>query len=119
MFEFLGIEVSLRDYQRMPDITIGKGKKPGIVKIELVRLDDRDAIFGSLAKKGREKEVKNITVTQDLPLSLQKDFKTLDKAAYQLRTKEKVRTRVVVKGLQLVLQKRGAVGEKWTDVQKI
>lgn len=118
-FEFLEVGIELRDYIRLPDMKVGKGKKPGIIRIELLRLDDKNALFGALSKKGKESEIKGISVLQDLPFSFQKDFKILDKEAFELRGKEKVRTRIVAKGLQLVLQKRASANDKWIDVNKI
>jgi hypothetical protein len=128
LFGYLGVDLVLADYFRMqapkrPQRVQGaqgaQGRPPstGIVKVKLMTIDDRLNIFSRVATLGRNQELKHVTFQDDLPAFQVESFKKLDKAAYDLRKSEGVRTRIQTRGTELILQKREKTEDsRWVNV---
>lgn len=125
LFGYLGVDLVLADYFRMPapkrqQRGMGaQGRPPltGIVKVKLMTIDDRLNIFSRVATLGRNQELKHVTFQDDLPAFQVESFKTLDKAAFDLRKAEGVRTRIQTRGTELILQKREKTeNSRWVNV---
>lgn len=127
LFGYLGVDLVLADYFRMPapkKQQRGQGAQgfqgrptTGIVKVKLMTIDDRLQIFSRVATLGRNPELKHVTFQDDLPAFQVESFKTLDKAAFDLRKAEGVRTRIQTRGTELVLQKREKTeNSRWVNV---
>ena len=59
-----------------------------------------------MAELGKDRNLRHISFQDDLPNFLVKTFKELDKVAYELRKAEGVKTRIVTRGVDLILQKK-------------
>jgi hypothetical protein len=125
LFGYLGVDLVLADYFRMPapkrqQRGMGAQGRPlltGIVKVKLMTIDDRLNIFSRVATLGRNQELKHVTFQDDLPAFQVESFKTLDKAAFDLRKAEGVRTRIQTRGTELILQKREKTeNSRWVNV---
>ena len=100
-FQVLKVRITPRDYFRYKEFKVRDKVYPGTIKLELSTMEDRDLIFKQMASIKSE-DLKKVQIVQDLPLSFQAEYKELDKKAYKLRKEDKVRTRVITRGYELV-----------------
>ena len=77
-----------------------------IIRIELQTDDDKAAIFNGIARFGKNKELKGISLQNDYPSFLLERKKELEAKAYLIRKKSRgsKKTRLVVRGVDLALQ---------------
>ena len=122
LFGYLGVDLVLADYYRMPAPKRPPGGAQGktltgIVKVKLQTIDDRLKIFSRVSTLGRNQELKHVTFQDDLPAFQVESFKKLDKTAFDLRKAESVRTRIQTRGTELILQKREKTeNSRWVNV---
>jgi hypothetical protein len=115
-FEKLDFAPHLVDYQRLgglkPD---GNGSKISI-RVQFADVDQKFDLFDRL--KGRGRELNEVSVLTDYPSFQLTQFKQLSGVAYRLRQENPgTRTRIVPRGLGLVLQKKGSEPDApWTPV---
>lgn len=116
-FGKLGMTPHLVDYHRLGGRgEDGDGSKVS-VKVEFVNVDQKFELFEKLKSKGRE--LSAYSVLTDYPSFQQAEFKQLSEKAYNLRRLTPgTKTRIVPKGLGLVLQQRGANADRWTAVSQ-
>jgi hypothetical protein len=113
--ELMEVDCCFMDYYRLKDFRKGQQMLPGLVKAKFVTSDDRDRFFSKISECGRKDDLKLISFQQDIPKFLIEKFKRLDKEAFTIRRNEKLKTRVVFRGQDLILQKRDAAG-RWSRV---
>jgi hypothetical protein len=78
-------------------------------------VDQKMELFDRMREKGRE--LQDITILTDFPSFQMTEFKTLSGLGYKIRTeKPGTKTRIVPKGLGLILQTRASTAERWTHV---
>ena len=115
LFEHLGLNLTLEDYQRLGPL------KPNDAGSTLVRLqfwskDDKSLMFAKFKEYTDDEVVKKLSLINDYPLFQLSDVKKLSDEAYNLRQKDKkLKTRIVPRGLEVVLQTREPSG-KWMTV---
>lgn len=115
-FGLVGVEPPhLVDYQRLGGLKAGEDGSKVSIRVEFSDVDQRVNLFEKLKLKGHE--LKEYSVLTDYPKFQLQEFKHLSGKAYELRkSKRGVKTRIVPKGLGLVLQSRDSTDEKWTAV---
>ena len=114
---FLGANVTFGDYMRLPDFILGQNVRTGIIRAEFITMDDKYTFFNKLAGLSGKPYFKGVSVDQELPRFLLPQKKLLETEAYNLRRTEQVKTRVIIKRTNLVLQKRSKVdGSNWVTV---
>lgn len=119
MKELMGVELRLMDYYRLKDIQRNKKSIPGLVKVKFITSDDKDYFFSKVPVCGQKDDLKNLSFQQDVPSFLVEKYKRLDGLAFKLRKSDKVKTRVVPRGLDLQLQKRTKeAGSRWETVEE-
>ena len=87
--------------------TKAPGPKPIIVRC--TSLEDRELILSESNKYGGKKK----RVVVDLPKSMKEERSRLAKIAYEIRKAEEIHTRIRDKGLDVFLEVRNDVSEKW------
>jgi len=116
MFEHLGLNLTLEDYQRLGPI------KPGETGSTMVRLqfwskDDKAQLFAKFKQYGTDSVVKRISLINDYPLFQLAEVKRLSNEAYKLRQRDRsTKTRIVPQGLEVKLQTRQGREGKWQTV---
>jgi hypothetical protein len=115
LFEHVGINLTLEDYQRLGPL------KPDDTGSTLIRLhfwskDDKALLFTKFKEYSSDPVVKKISLINDYPLFQLTEVKRLSDVAYNLRKKDKsIKTRIVPRGLEVQLQQRNKEG-KWMTV---
>lgn len=115
LFEHIGLNLTLEDYQRLGPL------KPNDTGSTLVRLqfwskDDKAMIFTKFKEYGNDEVVKRISLINDYPLFQLADVKRLSNEAFKIRQKDKrIKTRIVPRGLEVQLQQRDLTGT-WKTV---
>ena len=112
-FERIDFQPHLVDYQRLGGLKKdGDGAKIA-VRVEFSDVDQRFVLFEKLKEMG--KELSDITILTDFPQFQMQQFKALSTAGYNLwKSTPGIKTRMVPKGLGLVLQKRSDATDTWT-----
>ncbi len=116
MFEHLGLNLTLEDYQRLGPI------KPDETGSTLVRLqfwskDDKAQLFAKFKEYSSDPIVKRISLINDYPLFQLAEVKRLSNEAYRLRQRDRTtKTRIVPQGLEVKLQTRQGREGKWQKV---
>jgi hypothetical protein len=100
-------EMSFANYHRMPSES--KGPKPIIVKF--LSMQDRDLVYSKAFHPSLRDEKKRIL--SDLPVKMKRERGRLASIAYQLRQSEKLKTRIVEKGLSVYLETRKSLTDPW------
>jgi hypothetical protein len=114
-FGKLGLKPHLVDYQRLGNLKNNEDGAMIPIRVQFVDLDQKLDMFDKLKLKGHE--MKEITVSNDYPKFQLQLLKQLSAEGYRIRTEVKgTKTRIIPKGLSLVLQKRTTNSEKWTNV---
>ena len=115
-FSLAGVEAPhLVDYQRLGGLRAGEDGSKVSIRVEFSDVDQRINLFEKLKLKG--KELHEYSVLTDYPKFQLQEFKLLSGQAYEIR-KERTgtKTRIVPKGLGLVLQTRDSPEAKWMAV---
>lgn len=113
--DLMEVDCCFMDYFRLKDFRKGQQLIPGLVKAKFVTSDDRDRFFSKISECGKKDDLKLISFQQDIPRFLVEKFKKLDKDAFTIRRNEKLKTRVIFRGQDLILQKKDLSG-RWTRV---
>ena len=114
---FLEANVTFCDYMRLPDFVQGQTVKVGVIRAEFLTMDDKFNFFNKLSGTSGRPDLKGVSVDQELPRFLLPQKKLLETEAYNLRRTEGVKTRVIIKRLNLVLQKKSKeAGSTWTTI---
>jgi hypothetical protein len=98
--------MTFANYHRLP---AEKGPKPIIVKF--VTMEDRELVMSKAFHPVLREEKKRIL--SDLPVVMKRERGRLAQAAYKIRSEEKLKTRIVEKGLQVYLEVRKDINQKW------
>jgi len=106
----------LVDYQRLGGLKLNEDGSKISIRVQFVDVDQKFDLFDKLKAKGRE--LQDVSVLTDYPSFQLKQFKQLSEAAYKIRKENPgSKTRIIPKGLGLVLQKRAAgFNTTWTPV---
>ena len=114
-FDRLGMGAHLVDYQRLGGLREGENGSKIPIRVQFADVDLRFDMFEKLKAKGQE--MKDVSVLTDYPDFQIPEFKRLSNFAYRIR-KDQVgtRTRIVPRGLKLLLQTRANVDDKWKTV---
>jgi hypothetical protein len=116
-FEKINMAPTLVDYHRLGGRRDGEDGSKVCVRIQFVNLDQKFELFDILKEKGRE--FSDYSVLTDYPSFQQAEFKRLSGQAYELRTSNPgTKTRIVPKGLGLILQRRANNLDRWTTVSQ-
>jgi hypothetical protein len=114
-FDKLGMGAHLVDYQRLGGLKEGEDGSKIPIRIQFADVDLRLEMFEKLKAKG--KEMKEVSVLTDYPEFQIQEFKRLSNIAYRTRKDQPgTRTRIVPRGLRLLLQTRTNVDDKWKIV---
>jgi len=107
----------LVDYQRLGGLRDGEDGAKVAIRVEFSDVDQRIGLFEKLKTKGLE--LHEYSVQTDYPRFQLQAFKQLSGQAFNIRkSRVGTRTRIVPKGLGLVLQTRTSTEEKWTAVSQ-
>jgi hypothetical protein len=115
LFDHIGLNLTLEDYQRLGPL------KPNATGDTLVRLqfwskDDKSALFAKFKEFNNDAIVKKVSLINDFPLFQLAEVKRLSNEAFKIRQKDKrVKTRIIPRGLEVILQQRDHSGS-WTTV---
>jgi len=117
LFERIDLRLNVEDYQRLGPIKQGESGNT-LVRIVFYCQDDRALLFDKFKEMGSTDEVlKKLTLINDYPSFQLANVKKLSDAAYNIRKDHPgTKTRIVPRGLDVVLQKRPRNAEKWTTV---
>ena len=114
-FGRLDVTPHLVDYQRLGGRRENEDGSKVSVRVQFVDVDQKYALFEKLQSMGRE--LQDVSVLTDYPSFQLTQFKHLSSAAYKIRQENPgTKTRVVPKGLGLILQRRPNATGKWTTV---
>ncbi len=115
LFEHIGLNLTLEDYQRLGPL------KPDDSGSTLIRLqfwskDDKSSLFAKFKEYSSDESIKRISLINDYPLFQLADVKKLSNEAFKIRQKDKrIKTRIVPRGLEVQLQQRDPSGT-WKTV---
>ncbi len=105
----------LVDYQRLGGLKAGEDGSKVAIRVQFVTVDQKFDLFDALKVKGRE--MNDISILTDYPSFQLQEFKKLSGVAFNLRKDHPgTKTRIVPKGLGLILQKRTSAQDRWTAV---
>jgi len=114
-FTKLGMTPTLVDYQRLGGVKDGEDGSKISIRLQFVDLDQKFDMYDKLKLKGRE--LKDVSILTDYPSFQIPEFKKLSGQAFNLRQANPgTKTRIVPRGLSLVLQKRVNGSDRWTSV---
>ncbi len=115
-FERVGMTPHLVDYQRLGSLRPNENGSKISIRVQFADVDQKFDLFDKLKEKGRE--LQDVSVLTDYPSFQVNLFKQLSGAAYRIRQETPgTKTRIVQKGLGLVLQRRAAGPDTtWTPV---
>ncbi len=115
LFKRLDMTPHLVDYQRLGGLKPNEDGSKVSIRVQFVDVDQKFDLFEKLKSKGRA--VDDVTILTDYPVFQLSEFKRLSGIAYNLRKDTPgTKTRIVPKGLSLVLQKKANATDKWTAV---
>ena len=117
-FDQVGMEgPHLVDYQRLGALKAGEDGSGISIRVEFSDVDQRITLFDKLKLKG--KELSKYSILTDYPKFQLQEFKRLSGKAYEIRKSTTgVKTRIVPKGLGLVLQRKDSPEGKWMAVSQ-
>jgi chromosome segregation ATPase len=105
----------LVDYQRLGGLRAGEDGGKVAIRAEFSDVDQRINLFDKLKLKGRE--LQDYSVQTDYPKFQLQEFKLLSGQAYEIRkARPGIKTRIIPKGLGLVLQTKNGPESKWMAV---
>jgi hypothetical protein len=115
-----GFTGQLLDYYRLGgrrDESDNGSKVP--IRVIFVDVDQKYELYDALRTYGKSPNVKNIQILNDYPKFQVAEVKKLNQKGYELRQETPgLRTRIVPKGLSVVLQSRKSTEDKWTLVRE-
>ena len=115
-----GYKSHMLDYYRLggkKDLAEDGSKVP--IRVIFVDVDQKFELYDLLRTHGKSPNVKNVQVLNDYPKFQVAEAKRLNQRSYELRQQDKeLRTRIIPRGLSLVLQSRRSKEEKWTLVSE-
>ncbi len=120
LFDHVGLNLTLEDYQRLGPL------KPNDTGSTMVRLqfwskDDKSLLFAKFKEFSEDERIKKVSLINDYPLFQLADVKRLSNKAYAIRQKDKrIKNRIVPRGLDVQLQQRNSrdPSGKWTTVSQ-
>jgi hypothetical protein len=112
-FGAVGVESPhLVDYQRLGGLKAGEDGSKVVIRVEFSDVDQRINLFEKLKLKGNQ--LKEYSVLTDYPKFQLQEFKQLSGQAYEIRKERPgIKTRIVPKGVGLVLQTRDSPEARW------
>lgn len=112
LFNHLGLNLTLEDYQRL-----GPVKPEGtMTRILFWTRDDKSMLFAKFKEFSSDPVIKRISLINDYPSFQLAEVKKLSDEAYKLRQQDRsVKTRIVPRGLEVKLQTRKGTA-KWMTV---
>jgi len=114
-FKKIDMTPTLVDYHRLGGLKEKENGSKVAIRVQFVDLDQKFELFDKLKLKG--KELQEVSILTDYPSFQVAEFKTLSNAAFNLRQSNPgTKTRIVQKGLGLILQKRTSGNDRWTSV---
>ena len=114
-FERLEMVPHLVDYQRLGGLRENEDGSKVSVRVQFADVDQKFQLFDKIKLKGNE--MKDVSILTDYPVFQLQEFKNLSGLAYNLRKDNPgTKTRVVPKGLGLILQKKVNGSDQWTKV---
>jgi hypothetical protein len=114
-FTKIGMGAHLVDYQRLGGLKEGENGSKVPIRVQFADVDLRFEMFDKLKVKGSE--MKDVSVLTDYPDFQIPEFKRLSNIAYRIRKDHTgTRTRIVPRGLKLLLQTRANGEDKWKTV---
>lgn len=119
MFEHIGLNLTLEDYQRLGPI---KPEETGstLVRLQFWSKDDKAQLFAKFKEFGSDPIVKRISLINDYPLFQLAEVKRLSNEAYKLRQQNRsTKTRIVPQGLEVKLQTRQGREGRWQTVSPL
>jgi len=118
--ELGGFTGHLLDYYRLGgkrDQNDDGAKVP--IRVIFVDVDQKYELYDLLRTHGKKPSVRKIQILNDYPKFQVDEAKRLNQIGYDLRQgTQGLRTRIVPKGISLVLQSRRTADEKWTAVRE-
>jgi hypothetical protein len=119
MFDHIGLNLTLEDYQRLGPI---KPEEPGstMVRLQFYSKDDKAQLFAKFKDYSSDQNIKKISLINDYPLFQLAEVKRLSNEAYKLRQQNRAtKTRIVPQGLEVKLQTRQGREGRWQTVSPI
>jgi hypothetical protein len=114
-FRLIDMTPHLVDYHRLGGRKSDEDGSKVSVRVEFADVDQKFRLFELLRSKGRE--LAKYSVLTDYPSFQIPTFKNLSEKAYNLRVANPgTKTRIVARGLDLVLQRRANLSDKWMAV---
>ena len=114
MFQFVTLTPDLVDFHRLGPIKQGKSEET-LIRVKFASIDDKNKLFARFKEMGKNTRLSTISLINDYPLFQLPEVKRLAGAAFDLRTAKKgTKTRIVPRGLGVVLQKQE--NGKWVTV---
>ena len=114
-FERIEMTPHLVDYHRLGGIKQGEDGSKVSIRVQFVNVDQKFELFEKLKESGNG--LQDISILTDYPSFQMQEFKALSTQAYNIRTANPgTKTRVVTKGLGLVLQSRPRGDDQWMSV---
>jgi hypothetical protein len=112
-FTRLNMSPHLVDYYRLGGLREGEDGAKVCVRVQFDDVDQKMAMFEKLKSNGQS--FSDVSILTDYPSFQQQDFKILSGKAFELRKATPgIKTRIVPKGLGLVLQTRPNANAQWT-----
>lgn len=115
-FGRLDMSPHLVDYYRLGGCKDGEDGSKVNIRVQFDDVDQKMLLFGKLKEGGRA--FSDVSILTDYPSFQQQEFKNLSGRAYEARKANPgTKTRIVPKGLGLVLQTRPNASSQWTVSQ--
>ena len=117
LFEFVGLTPSLADFHRLGPITQGTSEET-LIRVRFASIEDKNSLFAKFKEFGKNDRLSKVSLINDYPLFQLNEVKRLSGIAYKLRTEKKgTKTRIIPRGLGVVLQKQE--NGKWMNVSTL
>ncbi len=118
LFNHIGLNLTLEDYQRLGPL---KADDTGstMIRLQFWSKDDKSLLFAKFKEYSNDEHIKKVSLINDYPLFQLADVKRLSNEAYAIRQKDKsIKTRIVPRGLEVQLQQRNSrdPSAKWMTV---
>ena len=114
LFSFVDFHPRVEDYQRLGEIKQDETEKT-LVRVKFATIDDKNELFQKFKDMGKNEELSKFSLINDYPSFQLSEVKRLSQVAYEIRRENKeTKTRIIPRGLGVVLQKR--INGKWMNV---
>jgi hypothetical protein len=115
LFNYLQLNPVIEDYQRLGEIKKNETENT-LIRVKFALMDDKNRLFQKFKDSGKDADLSKISLIHDYPAFQLQEVKRLSNIAYNIRQEKKgTKTRIVPRGIGLVLQRKGDNG-KWTTV---